>query len=72
MKKASLKDIAESLGVSKALVSLVLNGKGGRTRNQPPYAGTCSCKKQKNLITFQINMRVVCDWPHQHHWCDCA
>lgn len=28
MKKASLKDIAESLGVSKALVSLVLNGKG--------------------------------------------
>jgi LacI family transcriptional regulator len=27
-KKASLKDIAESLGVSKALVSLVLNGKG--------------------------------------------
>lgn len=28
MKKISLKDIAESLGVSKALVSLVLNGKG--------------------------------------------
>src|SRR5690606_37346752 len=28
MKKASLKDIAESLGVSKALVSLVLNDKG--------------------------------------------
>lgn len=28
MKKVSLKDIAESLGVSKALVSLVLNGKG--------------------------------------------
>ncbi len=28
MKKASLRDIAESLGVSKALVSLVLNGKG--------------------------------------------
>ena len=28
MKKASLKDIAESLGVSKALVSLVLNEKG--------------------------------------------
>jgi LacI family transcriptional regulator len=28
MKKTSLKDIAESLGVSKALVSLVLNGKG--------------------------------------------
>lgn len=28
MKKASLKDIAEALGVSKALVSLVLNGKG--------------------------------------------
>jgi len=28
LKKASLRDIAESLGVSKALVSLVLNGKG--------------------------------------------
>jgi LacI family transcriptional regulator len=28
MKKVSLKDIADSLGVSKALVSLVLNGKG--------------------------------------------
>ena len=28
MKKVSLKDIAESLGVSKALVSLVLNNKG--------------------------------------------
>ncbi len=28
MKKVSLKDIAETLGVSKALVSLVLNGKG--------------------------------------------
>lgn len=28
MKKTSLKDIAESLGVSKALVSLVMNGKG--------------------------------------------
>jgi LacI family transcriptional regulator len=28
MKKVSLKDIAEELGVSKALVSLVLNGKG--------------------------------------------
>jgi len=28
MNKVSLKDIAESLGVSKALVSLVLNNKG--------------------------------------------
>ena len=28
MKKVSLSDIAEQLGVSKTLVSLVLNGKG--------------------------------------------
>lgn len=44
MKKTSLNDIAQQLGVSKTLVSLVLNGKGREHRISEEI-----CKKVKNL-----------------------
>lgn len=54
MKKASLKDIAESLGVSKALVSLVLNGKGDeRGINRQTQEKVKAKAKELNYIPNQ-------------------
>lgn len=54
MKKASLKDIAESLGVSKALVSLVLNGKGDeRGINKQTQEKVRAKAKELNYIPNQ-------------------
>ncbi len=54
MKKASLKDIAESLGVSKALVSLVLNGKGDeRGINKQTQEKVKAKAKELNYIPNQ-------------------
>ncbi len=51
MKKTSLKDIAESLGVSKALVSLVLNGKGDeRGINKETQARVRAKAKELNYV----------------------
>ncbi len=54
MKKVSLKDIAESLGVSKALVSLVLNNKGDeRGINKQTQEKVRNKAKELNYIPNQ-------------------
>jgi len=63
MKKTSLNDIAKNLGVSKTLVSFVLNGKGKEYRISEEI-----CKKVME-VAKELNRANKHNWPPDRGYC---
>jgi LacI family transcriptional regulator len=68
-KKVSIDDIAKSLGVSKTLVSLVLNDKADKHGISPETQKRVKAKIKELNYHPDVLARGFPHGQDQHHWC---